>query len=212
MTGATPIAELGRRAKAASRVARDRRRQRARMRRWRPRPTCWWSDRRTSSRPTPPTSLGRRRDGVHARLSSTACGSTPHRIEAWPPDCARWPRSTDPVGEVVERLDSPQRAAHRAGPGPARRRGHHLREPSQRHQRRLRPVPEVGQRRVPARFVGRHRVEHRHRSRPARGVAEGRAARGRAGAGRGHAHTRRPSSSCGCASRSTASSRAAGRR
>ena len=40
-----------------------------------------------------------------------------------------------------------QRAADRAGPGAARRGRDHLREPAQRHQRRRRDLPEVGQRR-----------------------------------------------------------------
>ena len=63
------------------------------------------------------------------------------------------------------RLDPPERAAGAAGPGAARRGGDHLREPAQRHQRRLRAVPEGRQRRVPPRLVGRDPLEHRHRRR-----------------------------------------------
>ena len=44
-----------------------------------------------------------------------------------------------------------------AGAGAARRGRHHLREPAQRDQRRRRAVPQVGQRRLPAGLVGRHR-------------------------------------------------------
>ena len=69
----------------------------------------------------------------------------------------------DPVGEVTARLGATQRSAHQPGARAPRRRRHHLREPSQRHLRRVRPVPEVGQRRLPPRVVRRDPLEPRHR-------------------------------------------------
>ena len=75
----------------------------------------------------------------------------------------------------ARRLGAAQRAAHQPGAGAARRGGDHLREPAQRHERRRRAVPEVGQRRLPARLVGRDQLQHRHRRRAARGLREGRA-------------------------------------
>ena len=52
-------------------------------------------------------------------------------------------------------------------------------------------------------LVGRDPVQHRHRGGAARGPGQGRAPARLARAGGGHAGTRPPSSSCACASRST---------
>ena len=61
-------------------------------------------------------------------------------------------------------------------------------------------------------LVGRHPLEHRHRQRAARGPGQGRPARTTPWCWSRTPATRPPSSSCACASRSTCSSRAAGRR
>ena len=83
-------------------------------------------------------------------------------------------------------MGSTQRVAHRAGARPPRRRRHHLREPAQRHQRRVRPLPQIGERRVPSRFVRRDRVEPGHRRGAARRADEGGPPCRRARARRGH--------------------------
>ena len=103
------------------------------------------------------------------------------------------------------RLRAAERASRRAGPRPARRRRDHLREPPERHRRRGRAVPEVGQRGVAAGLGGSSRVQPRHRlvacdRRSRRPGLPGRRRRAR----RGHRRTRRLWSSSGCAASSTA--------
>ena len=64
----------------------------------------------------------------------------------------------DPVGEVLDGWAAPERARDPAGPGAARRRRDHLREPPQRHLRRRRALPEGRQRGAAA--GERHRAAH----------------------------------------------------
>ena len=72
---------------------------------------------------------------------------------------ARRRRAARPGRRGARRLAAPQRAAIERRPGAARRGRDHLREPAQRHQRRRRHLPEVGQRRAPARLGHRAAVE-----------------------------------------------------
>ena len=81
---------------------------------------------------------------------STACASPTPGSRAWPTGCARSPALPDPVGEVLDGWRRPNGLRIERVPGAARRGRDHLREPAQRHQRRRRPLPEVGQRRAPA--------------------------------------------------------------
>ena len=92
----------------------------------------------------------------------------------------------DPVGEVLDGWVRPNGSAHRARAGAARRRRHHLREPAQRHLRRRRAVPQVGQRSVPARLVGRRAVQPGDRGRAARRRDQGGSAGRRRHARRRH--------------------------
>ena len=80
--------------------------------------------------------------GQRADASSTACGSPTPACRRWPTACASVAAPARPGRRGRRRLDPAQRPAGPAGPGAPRRRGDHLREPPQRHQRRLRPVPE----------------------------------------------------------------------
>ena len=207
-----PIAELGARAKAASRVAGHRPRTEAKdaalQRGRRPARRAARRDPRRQRR-----RRGRRRGGRHGRhRRRPAAPHRPRRVEAMADGLRQVAALPDPVGEVIDGLDPAQRPAHRAGAGAARRGGDHLREPAQRHQRRLRPVPQVGQRRLPAGLVGRH-PRRTSPSPPSCARASPRRACPRTPScwSRTPA-TRRRSSSCSCATRSTASSRAAGRR
>ena len=103
-------------------------------------------------------------------------------------------RPADPVGEVLDGWTPPERARDPAGAGAARRGRDHLREPAQRHQRRGRALPEVGQRGAPARLVA-PRCARTSRSPPccATALAKARAARGRGDPRRRHRRTRRRS-------------------
>ena len=83
---------------------------------------------------------------------STGCASPTPASPAWPTACATVAALPDPVGEVLDGWRRPNGLQIERGPGAARRRRDHLREPAQRHQRRRRPLPEVGQRRAAARL------------------------------------------------------------
>ena len=75
------------------------------------------------------------------------------------------------------RVGAPQRPPGRAGPGAPRRGRHHLREPAQRHERRRRTLPQVGQRRPAPRLVVGARVQPGRSPRAAGRARQGRAAR-----------------------------------
>ena len=85
----------------------------------------------------------------------------------------------DPVGEVLERLPRAQRPRDPQGARAARRRRRRLRGAAERDDRRRGAVPEVGQRRRPARLLERRALERRaalagRRARPrAAGVPDG---------------------------------------
>ena len=104
----------------------------------------------TSSRPTPPTSTPPRPRGMEP-ARSTACASPKPGSPGMADGLRDVAALADPVGEVLDGWRAAQRPADRAGAGAARRGRDHLREPAQRHQRRRRHLPEVGQRRAPAR-------------------------------------------------------------
>ena len=82
------------------------------------------------------------------------------RVAAMARGPAHGGRAARPGRRGGRRLGSAQRPPGPAGPGPARRGRHHLREPPQRDQRRRRPVPQVGQRRDVAGLVLGHRLQH----------------------------------------------------
>ena len=111
----------------------------------------------------------RRRRGGRGRrawrpVRSTACASPTPASRAWP-TASRRRRAARPGRRGARRLAPAQRAEDRARPGAARRGRDHLREPAQRHQRRRRHLPEVGQRRPPARLGERAALQPRHRRR-----------------------------------------------
>ena len=141
------------RARAAGEGARPRwrrRRPRPRTARCSPPPTCSSSAPPRSSPPTrvdleaaeaggmEPGPLDRLRL-TDARLAGMADGL--RTVAALP----------DPVGEVLDGWRRPNGLEIERRPRAARRRRDHLREPAQRHERRRRPLPEVGQRRAAAR-------------------------------------------------------------
>ncbi len=96
----------------------------------------------------------RRRPGraraASRRPSSTGCACRRPGWRPWPTGLRQVAGLADPVGEVVEGWVRPNGLRIEKVRVPLGRRGHHLREPAQRDQRRRRPVPEVGQRRLPA--------------------------------------------------------------
>ena len=69
----------------------------------------------------------------------------PHR-RAWPTACARSPRCPTRSARCSTGGAAPTGCGSTPGAGAARGGRDHLREPPQRHQRRRRPLPEVGQR------------------------------------------------------------------
>ena len=90
---------------------------------------------------------GRRRSRDGRRTARPAALTTPGSAP-WPTACARC-GAARPDRRGARRLAASQRPAHRAAPRALGRRDH-LREPPERHQRRRRHLPEVGQRRHPA--------------------------------------------------------------
>ena len=86
---------------------------------------------------------------------------------------------TDPDRRRHRSLDAAQRPAHRARARAARRHRHHLREPSERHRRCRRAVPEIRQRGDSARRLGERELEPRHSRMPGRRLARRRLARDR---------------------------------
>ena len=182
----------GREPRAGSRV--DRREERRAPRRRRP---ARRARRPRSSPPTPPTSTRPRPAGMAAAVRSTGCASPTPGSRAWPTGSRRSPRcptrsarcstaGRGPNGLQIERVRVPLGVV-----------GDHLREPAQRHQRRRRALPEVGQRRAPARLVGARCARTSPIADVLRdGARQGRAARRRGAARRGHRATRPRSSSC----------------
>ena len=86
--------------------------------------------------------------------SSTGSSSTRRASRRWPTASRRCAALADPVGTVIGELDAAERHEHRARARAARRHRHHLRKPAERDRRRRRAVPEVRQRRDPARRLG----------------------------------------------------------
>ena len=82
---------------------------------------------------------------------------SPARIEGMAAGLRTVAGAADPVGEVLDGWTRPNGLRISRVRVPLGRRGDHLREPPQRHQRRRRAVPEGGQRRVPAGLVRRDR-------------------------------------------------------
>ena len=97
-------------------------------------------------------------------------------------------RAARPGRAGFVRMDTPERPPHPPRRAAHRRDRHDLREPPQRHGRRRRALPEVGQRGDPARRLGKPPQRRRHPRLHRPGPARGRAAGGRR-AGRAH---RRP--------------------
>ena len=97
-----------------------------------------------------PTSTRRQAGGMEPPPARPAAPRPTPASRPWPPASARSPRCPT-RRRGARRLAPPERARHPAGPGPARRGRDHLREPPERHQRRRRALPEVGQRRAPPR-------------------------------------------------------------
>ena len=77
----------------------------------------------------------------------------------------------DPGRHRARPLDAAQRPRHRPGAGAAGRGRDHLREPAQRHRRCRGAVPQVRQRRDPARRLGELPLLARDRRRPRRRAA-----------------------------------------
>ena len=148
-----------------------------------PRPTCSKSGRPRSWPPTGRTSRRPRPAGMEPgpldrlRLTDARIGGHGDRP-------APGGRAPGPGRRGPRRLAAPERARDPAGPGAARRRGDHLREPPQRDLRCGRALPEVRQRGAPAGERERAADQPGDRRRPPRGLRQGRAARGRARAGR----------------------------
>ena len=189
----SPSSAGGRRPRRRAGIGVDRRQERRPPHRRRPArasapPRSWPPTTPTSRRPRPPGMEAGPLDRLRltdARLAGMADGL--RTVAALP----------DPVGEVLDGWRRPNGLQIERGPGAARRGRDHLREPAQRHQRRRRAVPQVGQRRAPARVVGA-RCARTSRSPPccATALAKARPARRRGdarrrhrarGRGRGHA-------------------------
>ena len=103
-----------------------------------------------------------RRHGAPGR--STACGSPTPGSRAWPTACARSPRCPTRSARCSTAGRRPNGLQIDAGPGAARRGRDHLREPAQRHERRGRALPEVGQRGAAAGLVDRAALQPRRRA------------------------------------------------
>ena len=91
-------------------------------------------------------------------------------------DRSRWPAALeevaalpDPIGEVIESIDPPQRPGSAQGPRAAGRRVLHLRIAAQRDGRRRRHLRQERQRRDPARRQGSGPLEPGHRRAAGRG-------------------------------------------
>ena len=106
--------------------------------------------------------------------------------------CSNGPRAAHGHGVARSRrggrggLRPAQRASRRAGPGPARRRRDHLREPPERHRRCRSAVSQVRQCRVPAGIGGGPGIQPSRRLVASRGDREGRTSCRRSPARRGH--------------------------
>ncbi len=92
------------------------------------------------------------------------------RIEAMARGVEEIAALADPIGTTMRALDASQRARHRARARAAGRDRHHLREPAQRDLRCRRAVPQVRQRRHPARRLRERAFQPRHSCLPGRGA------------------------------------------
>ena len=148
---ALPVAELGRRAKAASRVL----------------ATASSAAKDDALRGAADLLVARSNEILEANATDVARAEsggvsatvvdrlrlTDARIESMAGGLRQVAGAPRPGGRGARRLGAAQRPAHPPGAGAARRRRHHLREPAERDLRRRRPLPEVGQRRLPAGLV-----------------------------------------------------------
>jgi len=165
----TSVPELGRRAKAASRLiatasggVKDTALRLA--------PTCSNSTGPTSWRQRPRRPGGRSGRG-HRPPNSTGCGSTDGRVEAMAEGLRQVAGLADPVGEVVEGSVL-RTACGWSGSGTSGRHRHHLREPAQRHQRRRRLCLKAGKRHHAAGLVLGRPFQCRHRVVPRLGAGK----------------------------------------
>ena len=110
-----------------------------------PPPTCSSTGRPSSS---PPTARRRRRRGRRHGAPAPSTGSASPRpaSRAWPPGCATSPRCPTRSARSSTAGAAPTASSIERRAGAPRGRRDHLREPAQRHQRRRRHLPEVGQR------------------------------------------------------------------